>query len=142
MQLMQHGIVIALIIGGVAGWLAYLIMNGSGFGVLVDILVGIVGGVFGNWLFGLIGFSFGGGIFGTLLTAIIGAVVLFSSSAWWFVADKTSVERRDPRSKVSPFSFQRRITASNGGSSSTMRRAPRAPRLRQSPSARLRSDTA
>jgi uncharacterized membrane protein YeaQ/YmgE (transglycosylase-associated protein family) len=76
MQLMQHGIIVSLIIGGVAGWLAGLIMNGSGFGMLVDILLGIVGGVVGGWLFGLIGLSFGGGLFGTLLTAVIGAVVL------------------------------------------------------------------
>jgi uncharacterized membrane protein YeaQ/YmgE (transglycosylase-associated protein family) len=76
MQILQHGIILSLIIGGVAGWLAGLIMNGAGFGVLVDILVGIVGGVVGGWLFGLIGLSFGGGIFGTLLTAVIGAVVL------------------------------------------------------------------
>ncbi|SAL28299.1 transglycosylase-associated protein [Caballeronia turbans] len=76
MQIMQHGIILSLIIGGVAGWLAGLIMNGSGFGVIVDILVGIVGGVIGGWIFGTLGLSFGGGILGTLLTAVIGAVVL------------------------------------------------------------------
>ncbi|SAK71106.1 transglycosylase-associated protein [Caballeronia ptereochthonis] len=76
MQLMQHGIILSLIIGGVAGWLAGLIMNGSGFGMLVDIIVGIVGGVIGGWIFGTLGISFGAGIFGTLVTAVIGAVVL------------------------------------------------------------------
>ncbi len=76
MSLMQHGIILSLIIGGVAGWLAGLIMNGAGFGVLVDILVGIIGGFVGSWLFGLIGFSFGGGILGSLLTAVIATVVL------------------------------------------------------------------
>jgi uncharacterized membrane protein YeaQ/YmgE (transglycosylase-associated protein family) len=69
---MEHGI----IIGGVAGWLAGLIMRGNGFGVLVDILVGIVGGFIGNWLFGLLHISLGGGMLGSLLTSIIGAVVL------------------------------------------------------------------
>ncbi|WP_244816136.1 GlsB/YeaQ/YmgE family stress response membrane protein [Caballeronia sp. Lep1P3] len=73
---MHHGIIISLIIGGVAGWLAGLIMNGTGFGMLVDILVGIVGGVVGNWLFGALGISLGGGLLGSLLTAVIGAVVL------------------------------------------------------------------
>ncbi|MDR5788231.1 MULTISPECIES: GlsB/YeaQ/YmgE family stress response membrane protein [unclassified Caballeronia] len=73
---MQHGIILSLIIGGVAGWLAGLIMNGGGFGVIVDILVGIVGGVIGGWLFSTLGISFGGGILGTLITAVIGAVVL------------------------------------------------------------------
>ncbi|SAK65831.1 transglycosylase-associated protein [Caballeronia calidae] len=76
MHLMQHGIILSLIIGGVAGWLAGLIMNGSGFGVIVDIIVGIVGGVIGGWLFGTLGISFGGGILGTLITAVIGAVLL------------------------------------------------------------------
>ncbi|MDR5770605.1 GlsB/YeaQ/YmgE family stress response membrane protein [Caballeronia sp. LP006] len=73
---MQHGIILWLIIGGVAGWLAGLIMNGSGFGVIVDIIVGVVGGLIGGWLFGTLGISFGGGIFGSLVTAVIGAVVL------------------------------------------------------------------
>ena len=76
MHLMQHGIILSLIIGGVAGWLAGLIMNGSGFGVLVDIIVGIVGGVVGGWIFSALGISFGGGILGTLITAVIGAVLL------------------------------------------------------------------
>lgn len=44
-----------LIIGGVAGWLAGLIMKGSGFGVLGNIVVGIVGGIIGGFLFGLLG---------------------------------------------------------------------------------------
>jgi uncharacterized membrane protein YeaQ/YmgE (transglycosylase-associated protein family) len=73
---MEHGIILSLVIGGVAGWLAGLIMRGNGFGVLVDILVGIVGGFIGNWLFGLLHISLGGGMLGSLLTSIIGAVVL------------------------------------------------------------------
>ncbi|GAB5100965.1 GlsB/YeaQ/YmgE family stress response membrane protein [Caballeronia sp. HLA56] len=76
MNFLQHGIILWLIIGGVAGWLAGLIMNGSGFGVIVDIIVGVVGGLIGGWLFGTLGISFGGGIFGSLVTAVIGAVVL------------------------------------------------------------------
>lgn len=76
MQLMQHGIILSLIIGGAAGWLAGLIMNGSGFGVLVDIIVGVVGGVIGGWIFSTLGVSFGAGLFGTLVTAVISAVAL------------------------------------------------------------------
>jgi uncharacterized membrane protein YeaQ/YmgE (transglycosylase-associated protein family) len=76
MQILQHGIILSLIIGGVAGWLAGLIMKGGGFGIIVDVIVGIVGGVVGGWLFGTLGISFGGGILGTLITAVIGAVVL------------------------------------------------------------------
>nr|WP_159837842.1 GlsB/YeaQ/YmgE family stress response membrane protein [Burkholderia sp. 8Y] len=73
---MHHSFIVSLLIGGIAGWLAGLIMNGTGFGVFVDILVGIVGGVLGNWLFGVLGISLGGGVLGSLLTAVIGAVVL------------------------------------------------------------------
>ncbi|WP_087633068.1 GlsB/YeaQ/YmgE family stress response membrane protein [Caballeronia telluris] len=73
---MQHGLVWALIIGAVAGWLAGLLVKGGGFGLLVDILVGIVGAVIGGWLSGVIGISFGGGLLGSLITAVIGAVVL------------------------------------------------------------------
>ncbi|SAL75752.1 transglycosylase-associated protein [Caballeronia telluris] len=76
MEFMQHGLVWALIIGAVAGWLAGLLVKGGGFGLLVDILVGIVGAVIGGWLSGVIGISFGGGLLGSLITAVIGAVVL------------------------------------------------------------------
>ncbi|WP_087643641.1 GlsB/YeaQ/YmgE family stress response membrane protein [Caballeronia choica] len=73
---MQHGLIWALIIGAVAGWLAGLLVKGGGFGLLVDILVGIVGAVIGGWLFSALGVSLGGGLLGSLLTAVIGAVVL------------------------------------------------------------------
>jgi uncharacterized membrane protein YeaQ/YmgE (transglycosylase-associated protein family) len=76
MEFMQHGLIWALIIGAVAGWLAGLLVKGGGFGLLVDILVGIVGAVIGGWLSGLLGISFGGGLLGLLVTAVIGAVVL------------------------------------------------------------------
>ncbi len=64
-----------LIIGGVAGWLAGLIMKGRGFGVLINIIVGVIGGIIGGWLFGLLGVG-GGGIFGSLITALVGAIIL------------------------------------------------------------------
>lgn len=64
-----------LIIGGVAGWLAGLIMKGRSFGILVNIIVGIIGGIIGGWLFGLVGFG-GGGLIGSLITAVVGAIVL------------------------------------------------------------------
>ncbi|KDR44676.1 membrane protein [Caballeronia glathei] len=73
---MQHGIVAWLIIGAVAGWLAGLLVKGGGFGLLVDVLVGIVGAVIGGWLFGVLGISLGGGWIGSVITAVIGAVVL------------------------------------------------------------------
>jgi uncharacterized membrane protein YeaQ/YmgE (transglycosylase-associated protein family) len=65
-----------LIIGAIAGWLAGLLMKGRGFGLLGDIIVGIVGAVLGGWLFGVLGISAGGGLAGSLIVAFIGAVVL------------------------------------------------------------------
>ena len=69
------GIILFLVIGGVAGWLAGLIMKGRGFGVVGNIFVGIIGGFLGGFLFGLLGIA-GGGLVGSLVTALVGAIVL------------------------------------------------------------------
>ena len=69
-------IIVFLIIGAIAGWLAGVVMKGGGFGLLVDIIVGIVGSVIGGWLFGLMGVSAGGGMIGSIVAATIGAIVL------------------------------------------------------------------
>jgi uncharacterized membrane protein YeaQ/YmgE (transglycosylase-associated protein family) len=74
MDLISLGIF--LLIGAVAGWLAGLLMRGGGFGLLGNILVGIVGAVIGGFLFGLAGISPGGGMIGSLITAVMGAAVL------------------------------------------------------------------
>lgn len=65
-----------LIIGAVAGWLAGQITKGRGFGLLVNLLVGVVGAFLGSFLLGSLGVYFGGGLIGSLLTALIGALVL------------------------------------------------------------------
>jgi uncharacterized membrane protein YeaQ/YmgE (transglycosylase-associated protein family) len=65
-----------LIIGAIAGWLAGLVMKGRGFGLLGDIIVGIIGAFLGGWLFGRLGVSFGGGLAGSLIVAFLGAVIL------------------------------------------------------------------
>lgn len=70
------GFVTWIVIGGIAGWLAGLLVKGGGFGIIVDIIVGIVGAFIGGWLAGLIGVSLGSGIIGSLITAVIGAVIL------------------------------------------------------------------
>ena len=62
------GIIYALLIGAVAGWLAGKIMKGGGFGALINIILGIVGGAVGNWLFGTLGIHIGSGIVGDLIT--------------------------------------------------------------------------
>ncbi|MDD5719808.1 MAG: GlsB/YeaQ/YmgE family stress response membrane protein [Candidatus Krumholzibacteria bacterium] len=68
-------IILFLILGGVAGWLAGLIMKGRGFVILGNIFVGIIGGFLGGFLFGLIGVT-SGSMLGSLLMAVVGAVVL------------------------------------------------------------------
>jgi len=72
----MEGILVSLVIGAIAGWLAGLIMKGSGQGLLLNIIVGIVGGVVGSWLFGLLGFTIGPGLVSAIITATIGAVIL------------------------------------------------------------------
>ena len=73
---MEHGIIAWLIIGAIAGWLAGVLVKGGGFGLIVDILVGIVGAVIGGWLSGVLHISLGGGWIGSIITAVIGAVIL------------------------------------------------------------------
>lgn len=70
------GFVAWIIVGLVAGWLAGQVMKGGGYGVVVDIILGILGGLLGGWLFGLLGISAGGGMIGSIIVAFIGAVVL------------------------------------------------------------------
>ncbi len=65
-----------LIIGAVAGWLAGLLFKGGGFGILGNIIIGIVGGFIGFWLFGKLGISLGTGTISTILTSAAGAIVL------------------------------------------------------------------
>lgn len=73
---MEHGIIAWLIIGAIAGWLAGVLVKGGGFGLIVDIIVGIVGAFIGGWLAGVLHISLGGGWIGSIITAVIGAVVL------------------------------------------------------------------
>ena len=66
----------ALIIGGIAGWLAGLIMKGGGFGIIVDIIVGIVGGFVGGWLAQALHINVGSGLGSSLIVAVVGAGIL------------------------------------------------------------------
>ena len=68
-------------IGAVAGWLAGLLFRGGGFGLIGNIIIGIVGGFIGFWLLGKLGISLGSGTLSTILTSVIGAgVLLFIAS--------------------------------------------------------------
>jgi uncharacterized membrane protein YeaQ/YmgE (transglycosylase-associated protein family) len=63
------------IVGLIAGWLAGKVMKGGGFGVLMDIVLGIVGAVVGGWLFSRLGSFPFGGVLGTIVMAFAGAVI-------------------------------------------------------------------
>jgi uncharacterized membrane protein YeaQ/YmgE (transglycosylase-associated protein family) len=70
------GFIAWLIVGAIAGWLAGVLVKGGGFGVLVDIIVGIVGAFIGGWLAGILGIHVGGGWIASIVTATVGAVIL------------------------------------------------------------------
>ncbi len=69
------GFVWFLLIGLAAGWLAGIVMKGKGFGLIGNLIVGVIGAFLGGFLFGVIGI-FPGGLIGSLVTAFIGAVLL------------------------------------------------------------------
>jgi uncharacterized membrane protein YeaQ/YmgE (transglycosylase-associated protein family) len=72
---MEIGWIAAIVVGGIAGWLAEQFMK-SDMGLLMNIVLGIVGAAVASWLFSLIGFSFGPGWIGYLIAGFIGAVIL------------------------------------------------------------------
>jgi uncharacterized membrane protein YeaQ/YmgE (transglycosylase-associated protein family) len=72
---MEIGWIAAIVVGGIAGWLAEQFMK-SDMGLLMNIVLGIVGAAVASWLFSLIGFSFGPGWVGYLIAGFIGAVIL------------------------------------------------------------------
>jgi len=71
-----ESLVVLLLIGAVAGWLAGLIMKGYGFGLIGNIVVGIVGAFVAGLVFSAIGVSLGSGIIASIIHATIGAVIL------------------------------------------------------------------
>jgi len=71
-----HGIIVWLLIGAIAGWLAGVLVKGGGFGLVGDIIVGIIGAFIGGWLAGVLHIHLGSGLISSILTAAAGAVVL------------------------------------------------------------------
>lgn len=69
------GLIVFLIVGGIAGWLAGRIIKGRGFGLPVNILVGVIGAFVGGFLLQVLGFS-ATHLLGQIITATVGAVVL------------------------------------------------------------------
>jgi len=65
-----------IVVGLIAGWATGKIMKGGGYGVLIDIVIGIAGAVVGGWIMSLLGFSSAGGLIYTVIVAIGGAILL------------------------------------------------------------------
>jgi len=65
-----------IIIGILAGWLAGKIMSGGGYGVIMDLVLGLIGGVIGGWIFTRLNVAGPEGFIGSLVVATIGAIVL------------------------------------------------------------------
>jgi uncharacterized membrane protein YeaQ/YmgE (transglycosylase-associated protein family) len=72
---MLSGLVYAILVGLIAGWLAGKVMKGGGYGVLMDIILGIAGGVLGRFVFGLLGIS-AWNLVGSILMSFVGAILL------------------------------------------------------------------
>ncbi len=66
----------SILVGLIAGWLAGQVMKGGGYGVLMDIVLGLLGGIIGGWLFGSLGIWPAGGIVGSIVVSFVGAVIL------------------------------------------------------------------
>jgi uncharacterized membrane protein YeaQ/YmgE (transglycosylase-associated protein family) len=72
------GLIWFLLIGLIAGWLAGQFMRGGGFGVIGDMIVGVIGALIGGWLFGVLGIGLGLGLLGAIITAFVGAVIFIA----------------------------------------------------------------
>ena len=72
----MSGLIYWLVVGLIAGWLAGVVMKGGGYGVVADIILGVLGAVLGGWIFSNLGIGAGGGLIGGIVVAFIGAVIL------------------------------------------------------------------
>ncbi len=66
----------SIFVGIIAGWLTGKIMKGSGYGIIGDLVLGLIGGIIGGWLLGALGFGASGGLIASILVSILGAVIL------------------------------------------------------------------
>jgi len=78
MALEPGGILAWLIVGAIAGWLAGQFMKGGGYGLLGDIIVGIIGAFVGGFVLSLLGIGGSAGLLGSIVVAFIGAVILIA----------------------------------------------------------------
>jgi uncharacterized membrane protein YeaQ/YmgE (transglycosylase-associated protein family) len=123
MEEQQVGWIAAIIIGGIAGWLAEQFMK-SQMGLLMNIVLGIIGAAVASWLFGFLGIAFAGWI-GYLIAGFIGACILIAIAR----AFSGGLQQRTPAGTSCPIALAvlRLITSSNVVGCSTGRSAGFAP---------------
>ena len=85
---MDFGMFISwVVVGLLAGWLAGFVMKGGGYGLIGDMILGLVGSVAGGWIFRALSVSMGGGVYPTVLAAFVGAaIVIVAQRKFWHVA--------------------------------------------------------
>jgi uncharacterized membrane protein YeaQ/YmgE (transglycosylase-associated protein family) len=76
MYLSNESLLVIIFVGIVAGWLAGLIIQGTGFGLIGDLIIGIIGAFIGDWMLPRLGIHLGIGLISAIINATIGAIVL------------------------------------------------------------------
>jgi uncharacterized membrane protein YeaQ/YmgE (transglycosylase-associated protein family) len=76
MYLSNQSLLVIVVVGIIAGWLAGKIMQGGGFGLIGDLVVGLIGAFIGDWLLPQLGIHLGAGIIALIVNAAIGAIIL------------------------------------------------------------------
>jgi len=76
MHLTNQSLLVILLVGIVAGWLAGQVIEGGGFGLIGDLVVGLIGAFIGDWLLPQLGIHLGVGIVALIMNAFVGAVAL------------------------------------------------------------------
>ena len=71
-----ESLLIILVVGLIAGWFSGQIVRGTGFGLVADLCIGIIGAFIGNWLLPQLGIHLGSGIIAAIISATIGAIIL------------------------------------------------------------------
>ena len=76
MYLSNQSLLVIIVVGIVAGWLAGTVMRGGGFGLIGDLIVGLIGAFIGDWLLPRLNIHIGTGIVALIVNAVIGAIIL------------------------------------------------------------------
>jgi uncharacterized membrane protein YeaQ/YmgE (transglycosylase-associated protein family) len=76
MHMSNENLLVILFVGVVAGWLAGKIVRGTGFGIIGDLIVGVVGAFIGSWLLPRVGIHLGAGVISAIVNATVGAILL------------------------------------------------------------------